>query len=97
MDGIADKGDPNYDSEADDHDNNYVLVSRAGFHDCADGMLFILGPADFGTKDGLDGGRILIVPAPSTTLCCSSLMYYAYVQGKVPRDACSFSFFSVPL
>ncbi|CAM9204107.1 unnamed protein product, partial [Sphacelaria rigidula] len=27
VDGIADKGDPNYDSEADDHDNNYVLVS----------------------------------------------------------------------
>lgn len=26
VDGIADKGDPNYDSEADDHDNNYVLV-----------------------------------------------------------------------
>ncbi|CAM9421474.1 unnamed protein product [Ectocarpus sp. 6 AP-2014] len=26
-DGIADKGDPNYDSEADEHDNNYVLVS----------------------------------------------------------------------
>lgn len=27
-DGIADKGDPNYDSEADEHDNNYVLVSQ---------------------------------------------------------------------
>lgn len=26
VDGIADKGDPNYDSEDDDHDNNYVLV-----------------------------------------------------------------------
>ena len=26
VDGIADKGDPNYDSEADEHDNNYVLV-----------------------------------------------------------------------
>lgn len=29
-DGIADKGDPNYDSEADDHDNNYVLVRNCG-------------------------------------------------------------------
>lgn len=28
VDGIADKGDPNYDSEADDHDNNYVLVRK---------------------------------------------------------------------
>eukprot|EP00904_Undaria_pinnatifida_P000488 jgi/Undpi1/1043/HiC_scaffold_10.g04506.m1 len=27
VDGIADKGDPNYDSEADEHDNNYVLVT----------------------------------------------------------------------
>lgn len=26
MDGIADEGDPNYDPNADDHDNNYVLV-----------------------------------------------------------------------
>lgn len=26
VDGIADEGDPNYDPNADDHDNNYVLV-----------------------------------------------------------------------
>ena len=37
VDGIADKGDPNYDSEADEHDNNYVLVRACvrdglGFH-----------------------------------------------------------------
>ncbi|CAM9831660.1 unnamed protein product, partial [Hapterophycus canaliculatus] len=27
VDGKGDRGDPNYDSEADEHDNNYVLVS----------------------------------------------------------------------
>lgn len=28
VDGKGDRGDPNYDSEGDEHDNNYVLVSN---------------------------------------------------------------------
>lgn len=46
VDGIADKGDPNYDSEADDHDNNYVLVSSREFRRYASDLICVLGQAE---------------------------------------------------